>query len=184
MLYGGAGADTIDGGSGNDYLYGGVGADTLTGGGNSDNFVFNTVLNGGIDRITDFSHTYDTIRLENAVFTALTSTGRLSSPSVLQRHRRARCDGPDHLQLGDGSSELQFRWNGSGRAGPVRTAGNRARRDGHRLLRHLISRSRASKRDTAATLSRVIPSSLPKSIGNGNTIVEVRSLAIELSELR
>jgi len=78
-LYGEDGADTLDGGSGGDHLYGGLGADVLTGGANSDLFVFNTALTGGIDRITDFSHVYDTIRLENAVFSTLTTTGQLSS---------------------------------------------------------------------------------------------------------
>ena len=71
-LYGEVGADTINGEAGRDYIYGGLGVDTLTGGDSYDAFVFDTALSGGIDRILDFSHTYDTIRLENAVFTALT----------------------------------------------------------------------------------------------------------------
>ena len=100
-LYGEAGADTINGGSGGDYLYGGLGADTLTGGDSYDNFVFNTALNGGVDRITDFSHAYDTMRLENAVFTALTSTGYLPSSAFYAGAGGARCNRPDHLQSGD-----------------------------------------------------------------------------------
>ena len=105
QLYGEGGADTINGGNGGDYIYGGLGADTLTGGDSYDNFVFNTALNGGIDRITDFSHSYDTIRLENAVFTALTSIGS-TRIGFLRRRRGTRCHRPHHLQPGDGSRPL------------------------------------------------------------------------------
>ena len=78
-IQGQAGADVIDGGGGNDTLTGGQGADTLTGGGGYDSFVFNHPTATGVDRITDFSSAYDTIQLENSVFTALTKTGFLAS---------------------------------------------------------------------------------------------------------
>lgn len=74
----------------------------LTGGSSFDNSVFDVALTGGIDRIIDFTHTYDTIRLENAVFTALTSTGQPSSGGFY----RARRDRPHHLQRRDGRPEL------------------------------------------------------------------------------
>lgn len=76
-LKGNAGNDWLEGWSGNDVLYGGAGKDTLIGGAGSDTFVFNTALSAStnIDAIKDFSHTYDAIKLENAIFsnTALTS---------------------------------------------------------------------------------------------------------------
>ncbi len=62
-----------------DTLTGGQGADTLTGGSGYDSFVFNHPTATGVDRITDFSSAYDTIQLENSVFTALTKTGFLAS---------------------------------------------------------------------------------------------------------
>ncbi len=96
-LYGEAGADKIDGGTGKDYIYGGAGADLLTGGSDYDRFVFDAVLNSGIDRITDFSHTYDTIVLDHEVFTAFKDDGYHEVIGVLRRGRRARCDRPDHL---------------------------------------------------------------------------------------
>jgi Ca2+-binding RTX toxin-like protein len=89
-LSGGRGNDTIDGGAGNDVLNGGrdtdvitggLGNDVLTGGTGADAFIFNSVLNGttNVDNITDFTAVDDTIRLENAIFTALTATGVLNT---------------------------------------------------------------------------------------------------------
>jgi Ca2+-binding RTX toxin-like protein len=63
-------------------LNGGAGSDILTGGVGNDAFLFNTALNAGtnIDQITDFSVPADTIRLENAIFTALgAATGTLTA---------------------------------------------------------------------------------------------------------
>ena len=72
-IYGQAGNDILDGGAGNDFLAGGLGNDNLTGGANNDTFFFNTTLNAAtnVDTITDFSVPNDTIRLEDAIFTAL-----------------------------------------------------------------------------------------------------------------
>jgi Ca2+-binding RTX toxin-like protein len=82
-LNGGAGSDTINGGAGNDVINGGLGADVLTGGAGNDFFVFNTALGGGnVDRITDFTNANgnnDTIRLENAIFTAVGGNGTLAA---------------------------------------------------------------------------------------------------------
>jgi len=98
-IYAGAGNDTLDGGFGrdvlhgeagndvfralehNDKLYGGLGNDTMESGTGSDIIVFNTTLNSrtNVDRIDDFSVRYDTIQLENKIFTKLTKTGALSS---------------------------------------------------------------------------------------------------------
>jgi len=63
-IYGDAGNDTLSGGSGNDKLYGGSGRDA---------FLFDTKPNksGNVDRIVDFNPKYDSIRLENKVFTKL-----------------------------------------------------------------------------------------------------------------
>ncbi len=77
-LYGGAGDDHIDGGSGHDKLWGHAGTDVLTGGTGQDVFVLNASFVGTVDKITDFSSVYDTIHLENAIFTSL-PTGNLNA---------------------------------------------------------------------------------------------------------
>lgn len=98
-VYGGSGSDTVNGGSGNDWVwgdagrdtvYGGLGNDTVNGGagndilyGNAgrDTFVFDTKLNNSsnVDLIKNFSIRYDSIWLDNAVFTNL---GRGSDKGV------------------------------------------------------------------------------------------------------
>ncbi len=112
--------DTINGGSGNDYIYGGLGADVLAGGNSSDNFVFDVALNSGIDRITDFSRTYDTIRLENAVFGALTSTGQLSSSAFYTGS--AAHDATDRIIYNAGTGALYYDPDGTGASAPVQFA--------------------------------------------------------------
>jgi Ca2+-binding RTX toxin-like protein len=68
-LFGSVGNDTLSGDSGNDVLDGKAGKNTLSGGSGKDVFVFTTLT--GIDKITDFKVTDDSIQLENAVFTSL-----------------------------------------------------------------------------------------------------------------
>jgi len=73
-------SNNLSGGSGDDTLTGGAGNDTLTGGANKDTFVFNSPLNGLVNRdvITDFNPADgDTIQLYRSVFTAFTATDPL-----------------------------------------------------------------------------------------------------------
>lgn len=78
-LYGRLGADTIYGGSGNDILIGNEGNDVLVGGAGKDCFDFDRALGASnVDRIADFVAADDTIRLDDAVFSAMTA-GALSS---------------------------------------------------------------------------------------------------------
>lgn len=79
VLTGNTGANKLDGRAGDDTLAGGFGNDTLVGGAGSDGFLFDTALNPGsnVDRIADFSVADDTIRLDNAIFAALTTPGTL-----------------------------------------------------------------------------------------------------------
>jgi Ca2+-binding RTX toxin-like protein len=77
-------ANNINGGGGNDTINGGGGNDTLIGGAGADRFRFATTLNATTNRdvISDFSIAQvDTIELENAVFTAFTTTGTLAAPA-------------------------------------------------------------------------------------------------------
>jgi Ca2+-binding RTX toxin-like protein len=84
MLYGQSGNDKLDGGEGDDVLTGGVGSDMLTGGTGADIFVLNSTLgSSNVDKITDFSVIADTIRLDNSVFSSLT-TGTLAATAFFK----------------------------------------------------------------------------------------------------
>lgn len=124
MLNGGAGNDTLNGGGGNDTLFGGTGFDTLSGGQGADTFVFNTTANG--DVINDFSSVDDTIRLENAVFTALTTTGVLSSDFFRTNSTGTAQDADDHVIFNSNTGRLFYDadGNGAGAAIHLATIGN------------------------------------------------------------
>jgi serralysin len=94
-----AGKDTLIGEAGNDTLYGGTGNDILTGGAGNDSFVFNTALNAttNVDKINAFVTADDVIKLDNAIFTALTATGNLASSAFYQG--AAAHDANDHIIL-------------------------------------------------------------------------------------
>ncbi|OKH52150.1 hypothetical protein NIES2101_16075 [Calothrix sp. HK-06] len=69
ILWGGAGVDLLNGANGNDTLIGGLGNDTLTGGRGNDKFVYNA-FNEGMDIVTDFNTSQDTLDL-SGVFKTL-----------------------------------------------------------------------------------------------------------------
>jgi len=72
-------ANILVGNAGNNFLNGGAGTDALTGGLGADTFVFRDALGASnIDTITDFNVAADTIRLDNAVLSAIVGTGTLS----------------------------------------------------------------------------------------------------------
>lgn len=76
VITGNTAINKLIGGAGNDTLDGKLGNNVLTGGAGKDSFKFTTT--GHIDTITDFVVIDDTIKLENKVFTALTTTGKLA----------------------------------------------------------------------------------------------------------
>ncbi|MBD8900972.1 calcium-binding protein [Methylobacterium sp. WL19] len=82
-IVGNAAANTLSGGAGTDTIEGGLGKDSLFGGMGNDSFVFDTKLGAtNVDTINDFANApgnNDTIKLDNAIFTALVKTGVLSA---------------------------------------------------------------------------------------------------------
>jgi len=122
-LYGDAGNDTLNGDAGNDRLYGGAGNDRLTGGSGRDSFVFNTALGStNRDTITDYSTANDTIRLENAVFTRLTSTGALDSANFKQNTTGRATDSNDYIVYNTTTGALFYDRDGSGTGAAVQFA--------------------------------------------------------------
>jgi Ca2+-binding RTX toxin-like protein len=118
-LNGDAGLDLLNGALGNDLLNGGAGNDTLTGGAGRDTFLFNSALNAGtnVDTITDFDPSQDLIRLENAIFTALTRTGGLNR-NAFNIGSVAR-DRDDRIIYNPETGDLIYDANGSSSGGSV-----------------------------------------------------------------
>ncbi|WP_290896315.1 calcium-binding protein [Hoeflea sp.] len=122
VIYGRDGNDSLFGGNGNDTLVGGTGNDTLNGGAGNDIFVFNTSLNaaGNVDTVTDFTVGVDSIALENAVFTALTTPGVLAA-SEFQVGASAN-DASDRIIYNSGTGALFYDSDGNGAAAAIQFA--------------------------------------------------------------
>jgi uncharacterized delta-60 repeat protein len=116
VLSGGAGNDILNGGSGNDVLFGGLGIDSLIGGAGVDFFVFDTALNATTNRdtITDFVAVDDTIRLDQTVFTKLTTTGMLSSSVFHASATGAAADSNDYILYNTATGALLYDLDGNG----------------------------------------------------------------------
>ncbi|MEP1535160.1 MAG: cadherin-like domain-containing protein [Paracoccaceae bacterium] len=93
---GGAGDDTILGGGGDEVITGGTGNDLLTGGGNSDRFLF--AAGDGLDTITDFDLSADTIEIDGVALT----------PGALPAGITATADGSDVLLSYGSSDEIRL----------------------------------------------------------------------------
>ncbi|WP_291982001.1 calcium-binding protein [Candidatus Accumulibacter sp. ACC005] len=121
-LRGNAGDDTLIGLSGNDTLNGGLGNDTLTGGDGKDIIRFDSLLNAltNVDTITDYNVADDTIHLENAIFTALTTTGMLAAESF--RRGAVAVDADDYVIYDDVTGALYYDADGNGVAAAVQFA--------------------------------------------------------------
>ena len=120
-MHGGNGDDAVNGYGGNDTLNGGAGNDTIYGGSGTDTFVFNTALNvaSNIDKITDFSVDDDTVRLENAVFTAL-ATGTLAGSAFYIG--TAAHDASDRIIYNKTTGALTYDSDGNAAGGAVQFA--------------------------------------------------------------
>ena len=94
ILAGGQGKDTLVGGEGDDILSGGRGDDTLTGGAGADTFA-QSFGETGVDTITDFNPSEDTINLKG--FGGIENVSRLSVTEV---------DGGTVISAGEGTTLL------------------------------------------------------------------------------
>ena len=113
-LSGSGGNDTLSGGAGNDLLAGGSGTDTLTGGGGQDQFRFDTALSvAGVDRITDFSVTDDTLVLDHRIFTTLVE-GPLAADAF--RIGPSAGDASDRIIYNSATGALLYDADGTGAA--------------------------------------------------------------------
>jgi Ca2+-binding RTX toxin-like protein len=124
VMTGNTAANMLNGAAGTDTLNGMLGNDTLTGGANADNFVFNTALNASTNRdtITDFA-AEDTIRLENAIFTALTTTGTLKADAFWAAAGATTAhDTTDRVIYNTTTGALYYDKDGSGGAAAVQFA--------------------------------------------------------------
>jgi Ca2+-binding RTX toxin-like protein len=114
-------ANGLEGNAGRNDLMGLGGNDVLTGFGGADTFVFNAALNAvtNVDTITDFRVADDTMRLENAFMTVL-STGQLGAAAF---HIGAvAADASDRIIYNSGTGALSYDADGSGSGAAVKFA--------------------------------------------------------------
>ena len=121
-LSGLAGNDTLNGSGGKDTLIGGAGKDALTGGAGNDLFVFNAALSAStnIDTIKDYTAAYDTIQLENGIFTKLATIGALSAANFVVGTVAA--DANDYIVHDNSSGALYYDADGSGAGAAIQFA--------------------------------------------------------------
>ncbi len=113
-INGNGGNDTLLGDNGNDVLNGGLGADRLTGGLGKDAFVFDRSPTSGQDNIRDFNVKDDTIRIDNADFTKIGSTGVLKSSAFWASNSGVAHDKNDRIVYDKDDGILYYDADGSG----------------------------------------------------------------------
>jgi len=121
-LFGNQANNVLIGGAGADRLYGFDGMDTLTGGKGGDVFLFMTRPSRytNLDRINDFSVKDDTISLENAAFTALGKTGRISDQTFWTGAKAH--DATDRIVYNKATGALFYDPDGTGSAPQIQFA--------------------------------------------------------------
>jgi len=115
-------ANSLRGNAGDDTLIGLSGNDTLTGGDGNDIIRFDSLLNAltNVDTITDYNVADDTIHLENAIFTALTTTGTLAAEWF--RWGAVAVDADDYIIYDGATGALYYDADGNGVAAAVQFA--------------------------------------------------------------
>jgi Ca2+-binding RTX toxin-like protein len=115
----------IVGNNGDNVLNGRAGSDTLTGGLGNDTIRFDTALDAAsnVDHITDFdvdgpgADSFDTIELENAIFTKLTATGNLKATKFAVVASAADFDKGSIITYVSSTGDLYYDTNGSSAGG-------------------------------------------------------------------
>lgn len=123
-LAGASGSDVLQGGSGDDTLNGGLGNDVLTGGAGADSFLFSSALASTANRdvVTDFDPAQDTIRLDSAIFTALTGTANATLTADQFCRAGSAHDAGDRIIYNPANGLLTYDVNGSGPGGVFQIA--------------------------------------------------------------
>ena len=109
ILKGNTDNDTLNGDAGNDVLIGGAGDDILTGGTGKD--VFRFLAKVGIDTLTDFSVTDDTIQLKASAFIKHAPTGVLNADNF---KIGAAADANDFIIYNSDTGALSYDADGNG----------------------------------------------------------------------
>jgi serralysin len=110
IIYGNAGVNVINGRGGNA---------TLRGHGGADFFVFDTTLGASnVDRLVDFTST-DTIRLENAIFTALAGVGTLNASQFASNTTGVATNSSQRIIYEADTGNLYYDHNGNAAGGSV-----------------------------------------------------------------
>ncbi|MFI0843396.1 beta strand repeat-containing protein [Mesorhizobium sp. IMUNJ 23232] len=122
-LTGDTAKNAVYGLNGTDLIDGGAGSDALTGGAGKDFFVFTTALGASnVDTIADFSAADDTIRLDNAIFSALGATGALLSGYFRANATGSAQDTNDHIIYETDTGKLLYDADANGAGAAVQFA--------------------------------------------------------------
>ncbi|MEY9787720.1 Ca2+-binding RTX toxin-like protein [Sinorhizobium fredii] len=86
--------------------------------------MFNTAPNASsnADKIEDFSAADDTIRLENAIFTAISGTGTLTAAQFVKNTTGSAADASDRIIYETDTGKLYYDSNGNAAGGSVHFA--------------------------------------------------------------
>ncbi|WP_394891273.1 calcium-binding protein [Mesorhizobium sp. AaZ16] len=108
-------AQTVVGNAGANLINGRGRSDVLYGYGGNDTFVFNTAIGpGNVDHIADYSAPDDKIRLENAVFTALSDVGKLAFSHFWSSTTGEAHDADDRVTYETDTGWLRYDADGAG----------------------------------------------------------------------
>jgi Ca2+-binding RTX toxin-like protein len=119
LIYGNSAANVLKGSKGPDTLDGGNGNDTLTGGNGYDQFVFDNVLGpGNVDTVIGFVAQFDTIVIDDDIFTMLAGAGTL----VGRFAPNAPADGDDNVIYNTSTGALFYDADGTGGGAAVQFA--------------------------------------------------------------
>ncbi|TCV66262.1 hemolysin type calcium-binding protein [Neorhizobium sp. R1-B] len=121
ILNGSTARNILRGEGGNDLINGRAGNDDLIGGGGLDSFYFSTALNAStnVDNILDYSVAEDTIRLDNAAFTALVGTGVMTAAQFHFSTAGTAHDADDRIIYDTDGGGLYYDSDGTGSAARV-----------------------------------------------------------------